>query len=182
MGPLGYGFAGDHRLLFHDRLVCLVSRDNPHLRDGRLDEDALQAMPHAVTVFRGDAQTPVDRALAQRALVRRVALKAQGFLLLPFAVAGTEAVAIVPERLARRFASDERLLLVDPPFGFVDMVEAAWWHPSRAADAGHRWLLGILDEVAAALALDDPSAPYRTHDGAMPAIRESGMLPSGRGS
>jgi DNA-binding transcriptional LysR family regulator len=162
MGPLGYGFAGEHRLLFHDRLVCLVSRDNPHLRDGRLDADALQVMPHAVTVFPGDFQTPVDRALAQHALVRRVALKAQGFLLLPFAVAGTEALAIVPERLARRFASGERLLVLDPPFGFVDMLEAAWWHPSRAADPGHRWLLGILDEVAAELALDDPSAPYRT--------------------
>ena len=162
MGPLGYGFAGEHRLLFHDRLVCLVSRDNRHLRDGRLDGDALKEMPHAVTVFPGDFQTPVDRAIAQHALVRRVALKTRGFLLLPFAVAGTEALAIVPERLARRFASDERLLVLDPPFGFVDMLEAAWWHPSRAADPGHRWLLGILDEVATELALDDPSAPYRT--------------------
>lgn len=178
VGPLGYGFAGEHRLLFHDRLVCLVDCANPHLRDGRLDLDALRAMPHAVTVFPGDALTPADRVLAQQGVVRRTALQAQGFLLLPFAVVGTEVVAIVPERLARRFLSDGRLLLVEPPFGFVDMLEAVWWHPSRSTDPGHRWLLGVLDEVADELAADDPSARYRALPRDMPGITESPVRPA----
>jgi DNA-binding transcriptional LysR family regulator len=139
-------------------------------------------MPHVVTVFRGEATTPADRALAQHAITRRVALKAHGFLLLPFAVVGTEAVAIVPERLARRFATDHRLLLVEPPFGFFDMVEAAWWHPSRAGDPGHRWLVGLLDEVAEELAVDDPSAPFRAVAPGMPAMADSGMSRSGPAS
>jgi DNA-binding transcriptional LysR family regulator len=156
VGPLGFGFAGEHVFLFHDRLVCLVDRDNPYLRDGALDLQALRAMPHAVTVFHKDSTTPVDRVLGQLRVSRRVALQARGFLLLPFAVIGTEAVAIVPERLARRFVADDRLRLVDPPFGFVDMLETAWWHPSRGVDAGHRWLVSVLEEVAAELAVDDP--------------------------
>ena len=156
IGPLGFGFAGEHTFLFHDRLVCLVARANPYLRDGSLDLEALRAMPHAVTVFHKDALTPVDRVLGQHRVVRRVALQARGFLLLPFAVTGTEAVAILPERLARRFLADDRLRSVNPPFGFVDMLETAWWHPSRAVDAGHRWLVGVLQEVAAELRADDP--------------------------
>ena len=182
IGPHGYGFQGESRFLFHDRLVCLVSPDNPYLRDGALDLDALRAMPHVVTVFRGEASTPADRALAQHAITRRVALKARGFLLLPFAVVGTEAVAIVPERLARRFTTDDRLLMVEPPFGFFDMVEAAWWHPSRASDPGHRWLVGLLHEVAEELAADDPSAPFRAVAPGMAAMSDSVVPTSGRGS
>jgi DNA-binding transcriptional LysR family regulator len=182
IGPLGYGFAGEHRFLFHDRLVCLVDRGNPYVRDGALPLDALRGMPHVVTVFRGEATTPADRALAQQAISRRVALKAHGFLLLPFAVVGTEAVAIVPERLARRFATDERLLLLEPPFGFFDMVESAWWHPSRANDPGHRWLVGLLDEVAEELAVNDPSAPFRAVAPGMAAMADSVVPTSGRPS
>ncbi|WP_138757219.1 LysR family transcriptional regulator [Modestobacter altitudinis] len=157
VGPLGFGFAGEHTFLFHDRLVCLVARDNPYLRDGGLDLDALQAMPHAVTVFHNDAVTPMDRVLGQLRIVRRVAIQARGFLLLPFAVLGTEAVAVVPERLVHRFLADERFRLVEPPFGFVDMLETAWWHASRTVDAGHRWLVGVLEEVAVELAVDEPA-------------------------
>ena len=176
VGPLGYGFAGEHRFLFHDRLVCLVDRDNPWLSEDRLDLDALREMSHVVTVFPGSSQTPADRVLAQRGIVRRVALQAQGFLLLPFAVTGTEAVAIVPERLARRFLPSDRLLLVEPAFGFVDMLEAAWWHPSRATDPGHRWLVGLLDDVATELAGDDPTAAHREVATGMPAITDPTVL------
>jgi DNA-binding transcriptional LysR family regulator len=157
IGPLGFGFAGEHRFLFHDRLVCLVDRGNPYLRDHDLDLDALRAMPHAMTVFHDEGVTPVDRVLSELGVERRVALRARGFLVLPFAVAGTEAVAIVPERLARRFTTDSRLLQVDPPFGLVDMLETAWWHPSRTVDAGHRWLVELLGQVAEELAADGPA-------------------------
>ncbi|MGY1812595.1 LysR family transcriptional regulator [Blastococcus sp. SYSU D00820] len=181
VGPLGYGFQGDHRLLFHDRLVCVVDARNPYLRDGALDLEALCAMPHAVTGFRAPTVTPVDRVLSQHGVVRRVALRALGFLPLLFAVGGTDAVAIVPERLARRFSSEGRVRVVEPPFGLVDMLEAAWWHPSRAGDAGHRWLVGLLDEVVEELALDDPVAAVSgTAPQAMAAIPGSG-LPDGAG-
>jgi DNA-binding transcriptional LysR family regulator len=176
IGPLGYGFAGEHRFLFHDRLVCLVDRANPHLRDGALDLAALREMPHAVARFPRTI-TPVDRVLGQQGVVRRIAVHAQGFLPLPFAVAGTEAVGIVPERLARRFLADGRLVAVDPPFGFVDMLESAWWHSSRDADPGHRWLVGLLDEVADDLAADDPLAPTEAQLADMAAIAEAEVLP-----
>jgi len=179
VGPLGYGFAGEHRFLFHDRLVCLLDRANPYLRDGALDLAALRVMPHAVAGFRGATLTPVDRVLGQHGIVRRVALQAQGFLPLPFAVAGTETVAIVPERLARRFLPDGRLVMADPPFGFVDMLEAAWWHPSRTADAGHRWLVGLLGEVAEELAASDPTAPGRPELAEMVGMAERGVLNPG---
>jgi len=71
---------------------------------------------------------------------------------LPFVVAGTDLVAIVPERLARRVASMAGVLVVEPPFGQVDLIEAVWWHPARSADPALSWLRGVLKDTAAGLA------------------------------
>jgi hypothetical protein len=41
--------------------------------------------------------------------------------------------------------------IVEPPFGVIELVEAAWWHPLHATDPALTWLRGIVAEVAAAL-------------------------------
>jgi DNA-binding transcriptional LysR family regulator len=156
VAPLGLGVIGEHRLVFGDRLVCLVDRNNPHVREGSLSLEDLRVMPHAVATFPAATITPADRVLGQLGIDRRVALRALGFLPLPFCVAGTDTVAIVPERLAARFLEDGRVQVVEPPFGRVEILEAAWWHPSRDAEAGHRWLLGLLDDVARELSVPLP--------------------------
>lgn len=82
---------------------------------------------------------------------RRVQIRVTGWLPLPFVVAGTDLVAIVPERLAHRVAEPTGVLVVEPPFGTVELIEAAWWHPTRSADPALSWLRGVLRDTAAAL-------------------------------
>ena len=165
VGPLGYGFPGQHELLFCDRLVCVVDAHNSRLRDGRLSLGDLAALPHAVATFRGGRSTPVDRVLDELSVDRHTLVRALGFLPLPFVVVGTDAVAVLPERLARRFTPEPRLVVVEPPFGRVNMLEALWWHPTRSADPGHRWLLSVLREVATELG-DTGAGPELGADGA----------------
>jgi hypothetical protein len=38
--------------------------------------------------------------------------------------------------------------VAEPPFGRVELVEAAWWHPMRAADPALAWLHDILLQAA----------------------------------
>jgi DNA-binding transcriptional LysR family regulator len=71
-----------------------------------------------------------------------------GWLTLPFVVAGSDMVAVVPERLARRLAPAAGVAVIEPPFGDVEMVEAAWWHPMRATDPALTWLRGVLRTAA----------------------------------
>ena len=71
-----------------------------------------------------------------------------GWLPLPFVVAGTDLVAIVPERLARRVAATAGIRVCEPPFGTAELIEAAWWHPTRSGDPALRWLRSIVAEVA----------------------------------
>jgi len=67
-----------------------------------------------------------------------------------FLIAGTDLVGAVPERLARRVSAAAGVVVIDPPFGPVEFVEAAWWHPLHATDMGLTWLRGVVTEVAAA--------------------------------
>jgi DNA-binding transcriptional LysR family regulator len=41
--------------------------------------------------------------------------------------------------------------VLEPPFGRVELVEAAYWQPSRTDDPAIRWLLATLKEAAGEL-------------------------------
>jgi DNA-binding transcriptional LysR family regulator len=92
-----------------------------------------------------------EQALTVLGVPRRVQVTTEGWLPLPFVVAGTNLVAVVPERLARRVAGTAGVVVVEPPFGKIDLIEAAWWHPTRSGDQALRWLRSIVAEVAARL-------------------------------
>jgi hypothetical protein len=42
-------------------------------------------------------------------------------------------------------------MVVDPPFGRVELIETLWWHPDRATTPEHAWLRRTLTEAAASL-------------------------------
>jgi DNA-binding transcriptional LysR family regulator len=151
IGPLGFGFDGAHEPLFRDRFVCIADPANPLLRDGGLSLADLEVLPHAVRSSGRTHVAPADRVLDELGVRRRVQVSTVGWLPLPFLVAGTDLVAIMPERLARRVAIPAGLAIVEPPFGRVELVETLWWHPDRAISAEHVWLRRTLVEVAAGL-------------------------------
>jgi len=151
IGPVGHGITGTSEVVFSDRFVCLVDRDNPRLEGGKLTLDTLTTLPHAATNFGRTTTTPVDRRLAELGVERRIEVGVQGFLALPFLVAGTDLVAFVPERLACRFRVNPRLRVAEPPIDRIDLVESMFWHPSRDQDLGHQWLRSIVRESAARL-------------------------------
>ncbi|HWC82012.1 MAG TPA: LysR family transcriptional regulator [Pseudonocardiaceae bacterium] len=158
IGPLGYDFPGDSELLFRDRMVCVVDRANPRLRNGRLSLADFEELPHVVARFGRSNFTPVDRALGELGINRHTKVSVVGWLALPLAVAGTDMVAVVPQRLAHRMARSGRLAVVEPPFGEVELIEGFWWLPTKAAESGHAWLLSVLRDVAAELAENPVSA------------------------
>lgn len=145
VGPLGYGFPGQSRLLWQDRFVCLVDPANPRLRDGALSLADLAALPHAVATFGRGNLTPVDRAFDEQRIERRIEVQVAGWLPLPFVIEGTDMVAVLPEKLARLHAGP--LVMVEPPFGHVEIIEGYWFAQSRQSDAAHRWLFQRFDEV-----------------------------------
>ncbi|HXL93651.1 MAG TPA: LysR family transcriptional regulator [Streptosporangiaceae bacterium] len=154
IGPLGFRFLGRSEVVFRDRFVCIMDPGNPRLRDGRLSLADLGELPHASATFGHAGLNPAERALDELGVHRNVQVTTVGWLSLPFVVAGTDLVAVVPERLARRVVAAAGVAVAEPPFGRVELVEAAWWHPMRTADPALAWLRGILADVAESLQPD----------------------------
>jgi DNA-binding transcriptional LysR family regulator len=156
IGPPGLQSAGQPEVILRDRLVYVADPANPRLRasgDGmwRLTAEDLAALPHAAARFPDPGSDPAGMVLLRRGISPNVVLTTGGWLPLPFLVAGTDLVAAIPERLARRTGAAAGVTLVEPPFGVIELVEAAWWHPLHATDLALTWLRGIVAEVAAAL-------------------------------
>jgi len=148
IGPMGFAFPGDSEVIFRDRFVCITDPANPRLRDGWLSLEDLGELPHATATFGHTKPNPAERVLEELGVRRHVQVTVSGWLPLPFVVAGTDLVAVVPERLARRVAGPAGIAVVEPPFGLVELIEAAWWHPARSSDPALAWLRGILRETA----------------------------------
>lgn len=151
IAPLGFRFLGRSEVVFRDRFVCIVDPANPRLRDGWLSLADLGELPHAGATFGHAGLNPAERALDELGVRRNVQVTTVGWLSLPFVVAGTDLVAMIPERLARRVAGPAGISVVEPPFGLVELVEEAWWHPLRAHDPALLWLRGVLHQAAGAL-------------------------------
>ena len=152
IAPMGfYRLGGSPEVISRDRFVCVVDPGNPALRDGRLSLADLQALPHAVAQLPHAAADPLMSALDELGIKPSAVVTTAGWLTLPFLVAGTDMVAAVPERLARRVGAAAGVAVTEPPFGTIELVEAAWWQPTRATDPAHAWLRGVLREVAAPL-------------------------------
>jgi DNA-binding transcriptional LysR family regulator len=148
--PLGYQLPGVSEAVMHDRFVCIVDPDNPRLVDGRLTLRDLAEMPHAACAI-GKSHTPAERQLETLGIIPKVQVSTPGFSVLPFLVSGTDLVAMVPERLARRYEDFARCAVVPAPFPDVPLVEAMYWHHNRHADPAHRWLRDTVRKVGAAL-------------------------------
>ncbi len=150
IGPVGYDFPGRRVELFRDRFVCVVDPAVTGLAEGSvLTLDDLARMPHAAPTFAPGLAHPGGPG-ARRA--RRHAAGAGDRLRLAVgAVRARRApsmVAIMPERMARLAIRSAQLAILEPPFGLVELVEAAYWHPSRTDDPAVRWLLRALREAA----------------------------------
>ncbi|HEY7264218.1 MAG TPA: LysR substrate-binding domain-containing protein [Trebonia sp.] len=160
-------------VIWRDRLVYVADPGNPRLRDGRLSLADLAAAPHAAArlpygQFPGGVwggrppdglcqPDPAAAALARHGITPDVVVTTDGWLTLPFLVAGTDLVAAVPERLARRVAATAGTTAIDPPFGPIELTETAWWHPMRGTDPALSWLRTTMHETAAFLSETCPS-------------------------
>jgi DNA-binding transcriptional LysR family regulator len=151
----GRGVPGKRASLFSDRFVCVVDQNNPALRDGELSLEALARLAHVRSVFGPQVSTHVDDMLSAADIAPRVALTVQGFLPVPFAIAGTPWVGWVPERTAMRYADSLGLVIAKTPIKPSVLVEAAHWHPSKSADPSLQWLVRQLRATAEVLEFGD---------------------------
>jgi DNA-binding transcriptional LysR family regulator len=116
-----------------------------------LGADDLARRPWVVTFDQMASPPPTVRHLEMAGVRRHVDVAVESFLALPYYVAGTDRIAMVPGRLAQRLTAAGDVRAVPSPYEVAPLVEALWWHPSKADDPGHRWLRELVVAVARGL-------------------------------
>ncbi len=107
--------------------------------------------PHVLASSQDDFTGRADLILRRLGHRRRVHVSTAHFLAVAFHVANSNAVALVPERLARRAAAQIGLTATRPPFDVGQFEEKLIWRKGVEKDPRIGYLLQSLREAARAM-------------------------------
>ncbi|WP_329105388.1 LysR family transcriptional regulator [Streptomyces sp. NBC_01439] len=142
--------------LADERMLGVVRQGHPLLR-GRISARRFAAAEHLTASRRGRLEGPVDVALAEQGLSRRVVgsvgtFPASLFVLRESDLVGLMTSQVEPLAAALGLAAFEIPLALPPlPFGMA-------WHPRHDADPAHAWLRACARELV-------PAGPQRSAAG-----------------
>ncbi|MFI7857280.1 LysR family transcriptional regulator [Pseudomonas promysalinigenes] len=135
------------RLLGEDRAVCLMRKDHPLAALEQLGQDDYLACKHVRVSGGGDKDSFIDRHLRAQGLRRRISLQVPFFSATVQVVGNSQALATVPEHIARQLCRLHGLAW--RPLAFVEHTQRYWvvWHQRLQASAEHRWLRNRVFEL-----------------------------------
>lgn len=132
--------------LFRDRFVGVVRKDHPLALKGEVTAEAYVSFGHVVASRRGRMSGPVDEALAELGLARRIAAVVPGFPAALSVAQASDLVALVPASflinrpLVDEDRTDATLRAFELPMATPGITVSQMWHPRAQLDPAHRWL------------------------------------------
>lgn len=139
------------KLLFRDRLVCVLRRGHPRARNGLTLDDYLEAAHARLQTPRTSVSTgAVDAAVAAHRRTLDIGLRVQNLWVLAEVLTTSALVATLPERLALRLQQRHALQLVPLPLAVPDVRMALYWHERTHKHAAHRWFRQLVGEAVKA--------------------------------
>jgi DNA-binding transcriptional LysR family regulator len=130
-------------IVYEDEMVCVLRRNHPKAR-GALSLDVFAESRHVVVAVLGDDDDGVDAALARRGRARKIAVSVPHFTVIPMVLIQTNAMATLPRRLAETLARLPPLRIAKCPLDLPVLSIKQVWHARSAADAGNRFLRGLV--------------------------------------
>jgi len=139
------------RPLFREQFTCIAWSKNKSVGASVTLKQYL-AQTHVIVAFDYPMMLGLDEVfLRQSGHQRHISAVVPNFTLLPMFVVGTNHLATIHQRLARRYVKDLPLKIVKPQIAFPSVEEHLCWHRHRDRDTAGMWLRGLLNEVAAAM-------------------------------
>jgi DNA-binding transcriptional LysR family regulator len=142
-----------HETLLRDSWVCVAWAENQAVGK-RLTRETFESLPHLIDRLGGNP-TPTGTYLGARlaavGVKRRYFASLDNFMLMPFFIEGTPALAVLQRRLAEWLCHSAALRILELPFDIPDLVDGMYWSPRRTSDPAHVWLRTAFRETAAGL-------------------------------
>lgn len=170
---LAVGIYGDlpqemrRRPLLTDRFVCVVRRGHA-VTKRRFTLDEFVGLPHLQVAPRGKPGGYIDDVLRERGRERFVARAVPYFLTALHLAAETDYVLTISERIAKRFAPELGLVLLEVPVKLRPYALSLVWHPRVDGDPAHRFLRDVFLRSGSAVASDRHDAPRTRLDATDP--------------
>ncbi|MGN5391509.1 LysR family transcriptional regulator [Streptomyces sp. JL7001] len=149
--------------LYDERMVAVVRPGHPLLR-GRPTARRFAAADHLIASRRGRLEGPVDTALAEQGLSRRVVGSVGSFPASLFVLRESDLVGLLTAR-AVPLAAALGLETFDIPLDLPPLPFGMAWHPRHDADPAHAWLRDRARELMTTRSgpsgASEPSGPPR---------------------
>jgi DNA-binding transcriptional LysR family regulator len=123
--------------LYREEFVCVVKSDNV-LAELSVEDYLLRS--HLLVSMRDDFQGRVDEILEQQQQSRQVIWSTPHFMAIPFLLANSDCVALLPRRMAQQCAKAMDLKLLSPPMTIEGFTVSMIWHQRNTNRPQHQWL------------------------------------------
>jgi DNA-binding transcriptional LysR family regulator len=133
--------------LFRDRFVGVVRKGHPLAAETPVSKARYVSFSHVIASRRGKLRGPVDDALAESGLQRKIAAVVPGFSAALAVAEASNLVALVPASCLNNAMLSGRLVAFELPVKTAEITVSQMWHPRLDADAAHRWLRQLLLSV-----------------------------------
>lgn len=141
------------QVIYRERYVAVLRKNHPALAR-KLTLARFLALDHGmVSPADGHFHGPTDLVLAQMNKRRRVTVSTSSFFTLIESVSNSDTVALLPKRLADKFA--DRLDQRPPPLPVPGFDVILVWHQRSDKDPVRHWLVKRLSEFARAMSGDE---------------------------
>ncbi len=134
---------------FQMQFACIYRAGHPLVPEGELTLEGFLAAEHVHFYPRGMTSTVVDEALAHMGRSRFIKARLYSLAAIPFMVAGSDLMAVLPDRVARQISQPLGLHFSPVPVKTPPLRMAMAWHPRTEKNPPNIWLR---EEVKALLA------------------------------
>ncbi|NKC21882.1 LysR family transcriptional regulator [Ochrobactrum oryzae] len=133
------------KLLLEENYIIAMRRDHPAAKAFSLE--SWLDYPHVLVSGRGDNSSPVDGALAERGLSRRVGVVVPNFGMVPELLVSTDMIAMLPSHCMSEDMS--ALVAFTPPVPIAGFSLHIAWHRRRQEDQGLQYVISQLVAIMA---------------------------------
>lgn len=133
-----------------EEFVCAGRRDHPDFVDN-LNIETYLGLRHLHVSLKGEPQGYLDDIIRSRGFHRNVVVTVGHFLIAPFLLASTDAIATEPRRILEPLGKLLNLKLMRPPIDIPPFKVTQIWHKRYDTDQGHKWLRNLAKEICVAL-------------------------------
>ncbi|WP_183937968.1 LysR family transcriptional regulator [Rhizobium paranaense] len=129
--------------LFEDSFVGVARAGHPLLKAKPITPELYAACGHVISSRRGHIKGPVDEALAELGLSRKVNLVVPSYPAVMAVAAASDLIGLLPRSYCQAGAA-KQIEMFELPVATPGFVIAQTWHPRMDADPAHQWLRALI--------------------------------------